>query len=107
MSDKPTENQPDTHHEAKIVKLVERDDGSSALEIQVNIEGLPPSLWLSLDALTNLGLTGLVVAKEIRELHGKIGELNGKIGQLHNGLALGPVRRLDELVSVLSRKQNQ
>ena len=107
MSDKPTEGQPDTRHEARVLSLVEQDDGTSLLEIGVNIEGLPPSIWLSLDALTNLGLTGLVVAKEIRELHGKIGELNGKIGQLHNGLALGPVRRLDELVSVLSRKQNQ
>ncbi|MCY4218762.1 MAG: hypothetical protein OXE56_05775 [Gammaproteobacteria bacterium] len=49
---------------ATAVKLITRNE-KPLLELQVNIEGQDRNILLPLDALNNLGLSGLVAAKEV------------------------------------------
>ena len=48
--------------------MIDQPGGKRALELQVNIEGQPRTVLLSLDALEGHGLSGPVAVEELRKI---------------------------------------
>ncbi|MCY4592040.1 MAG: hypothetical protein OXE86_16090 [Alphaproteobacteria bacterium] len=72
MSEPSTHQTGQTIPTAEIIQILEQPDGSSALELRVNVKGRDSSILLPLSALENHELIGLAVVKELRQIHGQI-----------------------------------
>ena len=67
---------------ASIVGLVDQIDGTSALELRVNIEGRDLPILLSIDALANHGLSDQAVADQLQTIREEIEKLRSPVGRL-------------------------
>ncbi|MCY4589828.1 MAG: hypothetical protein OXE86_04520 [Alphaproteobacteria bacterium] len=64
---------------AEIIRVLERSNGSSALELRVNIEGRDLPILLPLDALASFGVTDQAAAAELREVRKTLSRIEGAV----------------------------